>query len=161
MKRYLVLLVVVILAAGVFLFEEQHRAATVAHHIANLIAPPKSEAPRLESSPVAQGNNFADYTDLWGNPWKNNTDPDFVYSSLAFQKDLATPALDKILARPDLKTEPVLTVQDREAAFAIFSAAGFRLTFNLKPVYATPDALDPSHLMPSHIDPGIGGSFSF
>jgi hypothetical protein len=161
MKRYLVLLVVVILAAGVFLFEEQHRAATITHHIVNHIPPPESEAPRLESSPVARGNNFADYADLWGNPWMKNTDPDFVYSSIAFQRDLAAPASNKILARPDVKTDPVLTVQDREAAFAIFSAAGFRLTFNLKPVYATPDALDPSHLMPSHIDPGIGGSFSF
>jgi hypothetical protein len=160
MKRPLVL-VGIILAAGVFLFEEQHRAATLAHHIVNHIAPPKSEAPRLESSPVTLGNNFAEYANLWGNPWIKNSDPDFVYSSLAFQKDLAAPASDNILARPDLKTQPVLTVQDREAAFAIFSAAGFRLTFNLKPVYATPDALDPSHLMPSHIDPGIGGSFSF
>jgi hypothetical protein len=161
MNRYLVLLVVIILAAGVFLFEEQHRAASITHHIVNRIAPPESEAPRLESSPVAQGNNFADYADLWGNPWTKNSDPDFFYSSIAFQKDLAATASDKILARPDVKTEPVLTVQDREAAFAIFSAAGFRLTFNLKPVYGTSDALDPSHLMPSHIDPGIGGSFSF
>lgn len=161
MKRYLVLLVLVVLAAGVFLFEEQHRAATLTHHVVNLIAPPESEAPLLESPPVARGNNFAAYADLWGNPGVKKTDSDFVYSSFAFQKDLAGPASDKILARPDVKTEPVLTVQDREAVFAIFSAAGFRLTFNLKPVYDTPDALDPSHLMPSRIDPGIGGSFSF
>jgi hypothetical protein len=55
-----------------------------------------------------------------------------------------------------VETEPLLTVQDREAAFAIFSAAGFRLTFNLKPAYATPEAL-----LPNRIDPGIRGSFSF
>jgi hypothetical protein len=161
MKRYLVLLVVVILAAGVFLFEEQHRAATITHHVVNHIPPPESEAPRLLALTVARENHFAEYADLWGNPWVKYPETDSAYSSIAFQKDLAAPASDTILARPDVKTEPVLTVQDREAAFAIFSATGFRLTFNLKPVYATPDALNPSHLMPSHIDPGIGGSFSF
>jgi hypothetical protein len=161
MKRYLALLVVCILAAGVFLFEEQHRAATLPHHIKNLIAPPESEAPRLEAPPAARGNNFADYADLWGNPWGKNPDMDEAYSSLAFQKDLAVPVSEKILAKPEEKSEPVLTVQDREAAFAIFSSAGFRLTFNLKPVYAASDALVPGHMMPDHIDPSIHGSFSF
>jgi hypothetical protein len=152
---------VIILVAGVFLFEEQHRAATITHHVVNHIPPPESEAPRLLAPPMAQGNNFADYADLWGNSGAKNPDPDMAYSSLAFQKDLSVPGSDKILVRPDVKPEPVLTVQDREATFAIFSAAGFRLTFNLKPVYATSDTLDLSHMMPNHIDPGIRGSFNF
>jgi hypothetical protein len=161
MKRYLVLLVVVILAAGVYLFEKQHRAATLTHHIVNHIPPPKMEAPRLMAPTVDQDNHFADYADLWDNPGKPNYDLDLAYSRLAVQKDFAASGPNKILSRPEEKTEPVLSVQDREAAFAIFSTAGFRLTFNLKPVYTTPDALDPSHLMPNHIDPSIGGSFSF
>jgi len=156
MKRYLALLVVCILAAGVFLFEEQHRAATLFPHIENLIAPPESEAPRLVAPPVARGNNFADYADLWGNPWTKNQDPDMEYSSLAFQKDLASAAPEKILARPEVIKEPVLTVQDREAAYAIFSTGDFKLTVNLKPAYATPETL-----LPNRLDPGLGGSFSF
>jgi len=161
MKRYLVLLMVIILAAGVYLFEEQHRAATLTHHVVNHIAPPESEAPRLLAPPATRGNNFANYADLWGNSWGENPDTDTAYSSLAFQKDLAAPVSEKILARPELKSDPVLTVQDREAAFAIFSSAGFRLTFNLKPVYAASDALVAGHMMPDHIDPSIHGSFSF
>jgi hypothetical protein len=161
MRRYLVPLVVIVLVAGVFLFEEQHRAATLTHHVVNHIPPPESEAPRLLAPPMAQGNNFAEYADLWGNPGTKNPDLDRAYSSLTFQKDLAAPGLEKILARPEVIKEPVLTVQDREAAFAIFSAAGFRLTFNLKPVYATSDTLDLSHMMPNHIDPGLRGSFNF
>jgi hypothetical protein len=161
MKRYLVLLVVIILAAGVYLFEEQHRAATITHHVVNHIAPPESEAPQLLAPPVAPQNHFADYADLWGNPWMEYPDTDTAYSSLAFQKDLAAPVSEKILAKPEVKSDPVLTVQDREAAFAIFSSAGFRLTFNLKPVYAASDALVPGHIMPDHIDPSIHGSFSF
>jgi hypothetical protein len=120
MKRYLALVVVIVLAAGVFLFEEQHRAATITHHVVNHIPPPESEAPRLLAPPVARGNNFADYADLWGNPWTKDPDTDVAYSSLAFQKDLASAGSEKILARPEVKTDPVLTVQDREAAFAIF-----------------------------------------
>ena len=156
MKRYLVLLVVIILAAGVVLFEENHRAATVKHHVENQIAPPESEAPRLLAPPVAMRIRLADYADLWDNPGMKNPDPDQVYASLAFQKDLAPVGFEQIHARPGEKTEPVLTVQDREAAYAIFSAGGFRMTFNLKPAYATPEAP-----LPNHVNAGIGGSFSF
>lgn len=156
MKRYLVLLVVVVLAVGVYLFEEQHRAATVKHHVENHIAPPESEAPRLMAQPAQTKINFTQYADLWGNPWMQNPDPDQAYASLAFQKDLAPIGSEKILARPEVKTEPIITVQDREAAYAIFSGGGFKLTINLKPAYATPEAL-----LPNHVDPGIGGSFSF
>lgn len=97
-----------------------------------------------------------DYANLWGNSRKQNSDPDQTYSSLAFQTELTAPASDKILTRPDVKTEPVLTVQDREAAYALFNLGGFKMTLNLKPAYATPEAL-----LPNRIDPGIGGSFSF
>ena len=156
MKRYLVLLVVIILVAGVFLFEEQHRAATITHRIENHIAPPESEAPRLMGPGIETPSPFAEYADLWGNPWGKYPDPDMAYSSLAFQKDLASAGSEKILARPEVIKEPVLTVQDREAAYAIFSTGGFKLTVNLKPAYATPEAL-----LPNRIDPSIGGSFSF
>ena len=156
MKRFLLLLVGIVLVASVILFEEQHRAATVKHQVVNLIPSPEMEAPRLESPPVVRENNFADYADLWGNPWIKNPDPDTVYSSLAFQRDLAPASSDKVLAKSGIKTEPVLTVQDREAAYAIFSSGGFRLTFNLKPAYASPTAI-----LPNHLDPSIGGSFSF
>jgi hypothetical protein len=156
MKRYLVLLVVIILAVGVYLFEEQHRAATIKHHIENHIPPPESEAPRLMAQPAETKINFADYADLWGNPRTNNPDPDQVYASLAFQKDLAPEGSEKILARPEVKTEPIITVQDREAAYAIFSGGGFKLTIDLKPAYATPDTP-----LPNRVNPGIGGSFSF
>jgi|GEM_PF-3818861 hypothetical protein len=158
MKRYLVLLVVIILAAGVVLFEEKHRAATVKPHIdiENHIALPESEAPRLLAPPVATKIRLADYADLWDNPGMKNPDPDQVYASLTFQKDLAPAGFEKIHAKPDEKTEPVLTVQDREAAYAIFSAGGFRMTLNLKPAYATPEAS-----LPNHVNAGIGGSFSF
>jgi hypothetical protein len=156
MNRYLALLVVVILAAGVFLFEEQHRAATFKHHVENHIPPPASEAPRLALPPMVWENNFADYADLWGNPRGKNPGIDMQYSSLAPQNELAAPVAEKILAKPEVITEPVITVHDREADYAIFSTGGFKLNLNLKPVYSTQEGL-----LPNHIDPSIGGSFNF
>jgi len=156
MKRYWLLLVAMILAVGVLIFEEQHRAATLSHQMVNHIPPPELEAPRLQAPPEVRENNFADYAILWGRPPVNDSDPDLVYSSIMFQKDLAPAGAEKVLVRPMTKTDPVLTVQDREAAYAIYSSAGFKLTFNLKPAFATPEAL-----LPKRVDPGIGGSFSF
>jgi hypothetical protein len=156
MKRYLVLLVVLILAAGVVLFEEQHRAASTQHQIVNLIPPPKTEAPLLLEPAIETPGRFSQYADLWNNPRTKNPAPDPAYFSLAFQKDLTAADLIKIQTKAADSAEPVLTFQDREAALAIFSTTGFKLTFNLKPEYATPEAS-----LPNHLDPGIGGSFSF
>ncbi len=152
MRRYLVMLVGIILVVGGVLFEEKHRAETFKNHI----APPELEYARLLRQPAETKTNFADYASLWGSPWTQNPDPDLAYSSLTFQKDLVPAGSEKILVRPGVKTEPVLTVQDREATYAIFSGGGFKLTVNLKPAYATPDSL-----LPNHLDPSIGGSFSF
>ena len=56
----------------------------------------------------------------------------------------------------DNQVEPVVTVLDRELAYSFFQLGGFKLNLNLKPAYPNPDAI-----LPTRIDPGLSGSFSF
>ncbi len=151
MKRYLVLVGIILVVAGV-LFEEKHRAATVKNHI----TAPELKYPEFAPPPVAAESSFADNVNLWDNPRVKTHDTDLTYASLAFEKDIAPAGFEKIQSKSEDKSEPVLTVQDREAAYAIFSAGGFKMTLNLKPNYATPEAL-----LPNRVDAGVGGSFSF
>jgi hypothetical protein len=152
MKRYLVLLAGIILVAGGALFEEKHHAATIKNHI----PPPEPEYPRLLTPPVETQSSFLGYADLWNSPWMKKPDTGPVYADFIFQNDLDPAGFEKIHVKPGDKTEPVITVQNREAAYSLFNAGGFKLTINLKPAYATPEAI-----LPNHIDPSVGGSFSF
>jgi len=154
LKRYGALLVVVILAAGVFLFEEKHRAETVKNHL----PAPELKDPAFLMPPVETPSGFSDYADLWGDPRPKNSDAGSFHASFAPQNEIEiVPAdFEKIQFKPGDKTEPALSVKDKEAVLAILSASGFKLTVNLKPDFTTPETL-----LPTRIEPGIGGSFSF
>jgi hypothetical protein len=151
MKRYLVLVGIILVVAGV-LFEEKHRAATIKNHI----VVPELKYPQFAVQPVARENSFADNIDLWNYPRVKTHDTDMAYANFAFQKDNAPASFEKFHSKFDDETEPVFTVQNREAAYAIFNGDGFKLTLNLKPAYPTPQAL-----LPTRLDPSVGGSFSF
>jgi hypothetical protein len=151
MKRALLLAGIILLAGGV-LYEEKHRAATVRHHI---VAPDVSYA-ELEALSLATNANFSDNINLWDNPRIKIGGAGLNYSSMAFQKDLPPASFEKIQPAHGDETEPALTVLDREVIYALFAKRDFTLTLKLKPEYSSPQAL-----VPSHLDPGIGGSISF
>ena len=156
MKKYLALLIGVILLVAGVLFEEKHRAATMKHHIENHLAAPKPELSRILEPEIETPSPFAGYADLWGDPQAKNPEPAQTYQLIANEKSLAPVASEKILARPGVQSEPAFTLQNHEAAYEFFSGGSFKLTLNLKPIYGAPDAI-----LPNHVNPGIGGSFSF
>jgi hypothetical protein len=151
MKRPLILAGIILLAGGV-LYEEKHRAATVGHHI---VAPDLSYA-ELEEQSLATNDSFSGSINLWDNPRMKIDAVGLNNTGAAFQRDLTSASFEKIQPASGNETEPALTVLDREVVYALFAKRDFTLTLNLKPEYS---AAQP--LMPSHIDPGIGGSISF
>jgi hypothetical protein len=150
MKRVWVFIVIILLVAGV-LFEEKHRAQTMKNHLPPVVLGDPAEAPYL-----VKDSNFSDNVDLWGNSQGKTGEADSGYISLTFQNDLKSANFEKFQSQLDDKSESVLTVQDREVAYALFEVGGFTLTLNLKPAYPNPQAL-----LPTRLDAGIGGSFSF
>ena len=151
MKRPLALIAVVLFVSGI-VFEAKHRAATLKNHI----PPVESAYPDMEAQYLITNSDFAGHVDLWGAPMVKTPQVNYNYGSQAFKDNLTPANFEKLQATVNYKTEPVLTVLDREIAVALFSIGDFNMTLNLKPAYANPDAI-----MPSHIDAGIGGSFSF
>ena len=152
MKRVWVFIGIILLVGGV-LFEEKHRAETVKQH--------PHPAAWTDPDPagiavVLQSSNFSDQVDLWGDPWVETDVPDFSHAYLAFGNDLKPASFEKFQSRRDHETEPVLTVQERQVGYSLLDFGGFKLNVNLEPAYRTPEAL-----MPTRIDPGISGSFSF
>jgi len=150
MRRPWVFIGIILLVAGV-LFEEKHRAETMKHHLhPDIFTDP---APALF---VVQENHFYDYVDLWGDPWVKTDDPHLSHSSLAVANSTRPASTEKFQSRPDHQADLALTVQDRQIVYPVLDLGGFKLNVNLKPAYATPEAL-----VPTRIDPGISGSFSF
>jgi hypothetical protein len=151
MKRFVYLVVIILLVGGV-LYEEKHRAATTRHSPAE----PASEYPDMDLVLNRSPSHFADMVDLWNPPRVKIADTDSAFSRLMVQQDLSAAQVRPIHLRPEIRVDPVLTVADRELRYALISAGDFRLTLDLKPAFATPEAL-----LPDHIDPGIGASFKF
>ena len=151
MKRPLIFIGIILLAGGV-LFEERHRAATLISHI----AAPDLEYAALETQSLATNESFSASVNLWNNSLGTIGGAGLNYTRASFQTDLTPASLDRLQPVSVNKTEPVITVMDREVAYALFASRDFTLTLDLKPEYSNPSAL-----MPSHIDPGIRGSFSF
>lgn len=152
MKRVWVFIGIILLEGGV-LFEEKHRAETVKQHPHPAAWTDPDPAGIAE---VIQSRNFSDQVDLWGDPRMKTDVPDFSYAYLAFGNDPKPASVEKFKSRLDSKTEPVLTVQERQVGYSLLDFRGFKLNVNLKPAYSTPEAL-----MPTRIDPGISGSFNF
>jgi hypothetical protein len=150
MKRAWIFIGIILLVAGV-VFEEKHRAETIKNHL-----PPVAMRDPAAAPYVVKANNFSDYVDLWGNPWVETDDPDLTYAKIASGSDPKPASVEKFKSRLDYHPEPVLTVQDRQVGYSLLDFGGFKLNVNLKPAYSTPDAL-----LPTRIDPGISGSFSF
>jgi hypothetical protein len=142
--------IAVILVAGGVLFAEKHRAQPVQNHLPPVILQDPAQVPYLTG-----GNIFSGKIDLWGNPWAKTENVRPAYSSFP-QKEFKPVNLENFQPKLDVKNESVVTVQDREVAYALFEVGGFTLTVNLKPGYANPQAL-----MPTRLNAGIGGSFSF
>ena len=150
-KRPLILVGIILLAGGV-VFEEKHRAATLINHI----AAPDLKYSVLEVQSLATNNTLSASVNLWNISPVKTGGAGLNYTRANFQPDLMPASIDKFQPLPVNKTEPVITVMDREVAYALFASRDFTLTLDLKPEYSSPTSF-----MPSHIDPGIRGSFSF
>jgi hypothetical protein len=150
MKRVWIFIGLILLAGGV-LFEEKHRAESIKNHLPPVALRDPTAVPVLASDSIFSGS-----VNLWGDPWVKTDEVRQNPASVAFPADLKPANVEQLQSKFDYKTEPVLTVQDRQVAYSLFQAGGFTLTLNLKPAYANPQAL-----LPTHVDAGIGGSFSF
>ena len=150
MKRALIFIGIILVAGG-GLFAKRHRAATIKNHL-----PPVTLTDPATMPFVAKASNFSDNVDLWGDPWAKTADPGSGSASFAFEKEPRLASFDTFQLKLDNQLEPVVTVQDREFAYSFFQLGGFRLKLNLKPAYPNPEAI-----LPTRIDPGISGSFSF
>ncbi len=69
---------------------------------------------------------------------------------------VSRPRFETLQPRAETKTDPLVTVQNQQLDYNLFDLGGFKLNLNFKPSYPTPEAL-----LPTRIDPGISGSFSF
>jgi hypothetical protein len=150
MKRAWVFIGIILLVGGI-LFEEKHRAETIKNHLPPVVLGDPAAAPYM-----VRGNNFSDYVDLWGDPWVKTAHADSGYASLVFENDPKTASFEKFQSKLDYEAAPMITVQDREVAYALFQAGSFTLKLNLKPAYPNPEAI-----LPTRIDASLGGSFSF
>ena len=150
MKRALIFIGIILVAGG-GLFAKRHRAATVKNHL-----PPVTLTDPATVPFVVKASNFSDYVDLWGDPWVKTADTGSGYTSLVFGKEPRPASFEMFQPKLDNQVEPVVTVLDRELAYSFFQLGGFKLNLNLKPAYPNPDAI-----LPTRIDPGLSGSFSF
>jgi hypothetical protein len=150
MKRTLIFIGIILVAGG-GLFAKRHRAATVKNHL-----PPVTLTDPATVPFVAKASNFSDNVDLWGDPWVKTADTGSGYASFVFENDPRFASFEMFQLKLDNQAEPVVTVLDRELAYSFFQLGGFKLNLNLKPAYPNPDAI-----LPTRIDPGLSGSFSF
>jgi hypothetical protein len=150
MKRAWVFIGIILLVGGI-LFEEKHRAETIKNHLPPVVLGDPAAAPY-----VVWDNNFSDYVDLWGDPKVKTSHADSGYASFVFENDPKTASFEKFQSKLDYEAAPVITMQDREVAYALFQAGSFTLKLNLKPAYPNPEAI-----LPTRIDASLGGSFSF
>ena len=150
MKRAAVFIGIILVAGG-GLFAKRHRAGTITNHLPPVVLGDPAAAPY-----VVRDNNFSDYVDLWGDPWVKTAHADSGYTSLVFENDPKTASFEKLQSKLDYEAAPMITVQDREIAWALFQDGSFTLKLNLKPAYPNPEAI-----LPTRIDASLGGSFSF
>jgi len=83
-------------------------------------------------------------------------DPDLYRASLNFQSDFPDESFDHLSPRPDGATKSRLKVADRKLNYDLIDSGDFALKLNLKPAYASPEAL-----IPTSLDPGLGISLKF
>ena len=150
MKRALIFIGIILVAGG-GLFAKRHRAATIKNHL-----PPVTLTDPATVPFVVKASNFSDYVDLWGDPWLKAADTGSGSASVVFEKESRPASFEMFQLKLDNQVEPVVTVLDRELAYSFFQLGGFKLNLNLKPAYPNPDAI-----LPTRIDPGLSGSFSF
>jgi hypothetical protein len=151
MRRPWVFIGIILLVAGI-LFEEKHRAETMKHRLH-----PDALTNPADELFVVQENNFYDYVDLWGDPWVKANEPHLKNnSSLAVANSAMRASAEKFQPRVGDKNDPVVTVRNQQLDYNLLNFGGFKLSVDLKPAYATPEAI-----LPNRIDPGISGSFSF
>ena len=101
-------------------------------------------------------SDFSGQVDLWGEPWVKAPESQLSYASLSPEEAFKLATAERFQSRLEVRSEPVLTVQDRQVVYSLFGSGGFSLKFNLKPAYPSPEAW-----IPTRIYPGISGSFSF
>lgn len=151
LKRHVAFTGIALLTGGI-MFGAKHRAGAVKNHI----VPPKLAYNHLTAPFQIPDSDFADNVNLWGAPAGKIYQANLGYTGLNFQNELASANFEKFQTPLNFKNAPAFTVMNRELGVPFFEAGTFIMTFNLKPAYANPDAL-----MPSRIDTGIGGTFSF
>lgn len=132
-------------------YEEEHRIEPVENEL----------PPELFSEPEADAfvmppSNFSNQVDLWSQPWLSAEEAESGFANPGFGKGPASASFEKFQPRMVFHAEPVVTVQDRQVVLSLFELGTFQMRLNLKPAFANPDAL-----MPTSINPGISGSFSF
>ena len=101
-------------------------------------------------------SDFSGQVDLWGEPWVKAPESRLSYSNLSPEEAFKLATAERFQSRLEVRSEPVLTVQDRQVVYSLFGSGGFSLKFNLKPAYPSPEAW-----IPTRVYPGISGSFSF
>lgn len=151
-RRYIIVAGMILLLAGV-IYEEKHHAATLKHQ------PSQNEAeyPLLDLVLGTTPARFEDTVDLWSPTGVKADNLSLPPGGFTFGNQPAPANLRQLqLKNGAAGGEPMLTVEDRELQYALFSLGNFTLKLDLKPVYETADAW-----LPSRVTPEIGGSFSF
>ena len=157
-RRRLIVAGIILLAGGV-VFEEWHRAGTIAAHHDHY---PPTELARaaVDASTefVMTNKNFAANVDLWLNPGVPAYDADITYANYVFQSALRPVDFDRLSTRVTDLNNPVsfLTMVDKDITYSLFSIGSFKATFNMTPTKAKPE-----DLFPTQLKPGLGGSFDF
>jgi len=156
-RRRRIMTVMILLAGGV-VFEEWHRAGTMAHH---------HPATKLTDTADEAGTEFlltnSDYAagiNLWLNPAVRRRDTEISYANFVFQSELhiLPEDFDRLATRGEGgKSYPLpLTMAGKDINYSLFSVGHFKASLNLTPVKAKP-----ADLIPTQIKPGLGGSLDF
>ncbi|MFZ0827972.1 MAG: hypothetical protein WAO02_11170 [Verrucomicrobiia bacterium] len=152
MKRYLSIAGIILLVGVVLLYEEKHEVETDDTRIVS----PELTYARMEMPQLATNGSFLDHINISYDPMMNLHDSEPQRASLALEKDPPPASLGRLQPRLVETRDPLLTVVDRQLNFELFGAEGFTLKLNLKPAYPNPTAL-----IPTRLDPGIGVSIKF
>lgn len=155
-RRRLILAGIILLAGGV-VFEEWHRAGTIAvHHKSptELANPPVDVSTEF----VMTNQNYEATVDLWQNPGVPVYDTDISYANFVFQSAFRPVDFERLaLPATDWKSPAsFLTMVHKDIVYSLFSIGSFKATFNMTPTKAKPE-----DLFPTQLKPGLGGSFDF
>ena len=159
-RRRLIAAAIILLCGGV-IFEEWHRAGTLAgHHPAHAATELTDAADDAGTEFLLTNKNFEAGLNLWLNPAVRSRATAISYANFVFQSELHNAPLDfdRLATHGDVGNSHALplTLVDKDIAYALFSIGSFKATLNLTPVKA-----DPKDLIPSQLKPGLGGSFDF